>query len=338
MPLQDLTPQLRTRLRSVEMAVGLFLLIALAILAGGLFLYLKHTAEREGWFKNKARYFAFVESAEGIEEGDGVQLMGFNVGELVKIEAMPADNPVYNVYLEFEIREPYYGYIWSDSKIRVLSGDLFGNRVLELTKGVEGLPTYKEEDGELSSVYDSGQYIDLDENSRPFWMQVEESPSITQNLNSLVANIERSLPGVFDLTNTLTQSLETTSKAVATADLTMQNLQPAITNLTLITQNLCDPEGSLGRWLLPQDLRTSALTTMSTTSETLTNLNEEIVITLSNLNHSLVNAAMITSNLNSQFESNSDLLFNVSVALEEAGQVLQGLRKHWFLRSAFKKK
>ena len=56
MALQDLTPQLRTRLNQMEVAVGLFVAMAALLLLAGTGYYLKHTAERKGWLVEKAKY------------------------------------------------------------------------------------------------------------------------------------------------------------------------------------------------------------------------------------------------------------------------------------------
>ena len=50
MALQDLTPQLRTRLSRMERAVGWFVFLAMLLLAFGFVYYVYATAERKGWF------------------------------------------------------------------------------------------------------------------------------------------------------------------------------------------------------------------------------------------------------------------------------------------------
>jgi ABC-type transporter Mla subunit MlaD len=143
MALQDLTPQLRTRLSRMERAVGWFVLLAAALLAFGFGYYVYNTAERKGWFKIKAPYFTFADRATGLKIGDPVTLMGFEVGRITKITAQPADDFIYNVYLEFELKEPFYDYIWSDgSRAKVAMADLLGKRVLEVTRGTGGYPSY----------------------------------------------------------------------------------------------------------------------------------------------------------------------------------------------------
>ncbi len=143
MPLQDLTPQLRTRLSRMEKAVGWFVLIASLLLLVGLAYYVYATAERKGWFVTKAKYFAFVDTASGLHVGDPVMLMGFDAGAITAIKPMAADQPYYRVYLEFELRGDNIGYMWTDGSVaKVVIADLLGKRVLEVTKGTNGYPTY----------------------------------------------------------------------------------------------------------------------------------------------------------------------------------------------------
>jgi hypothetical protein len=53
MALQDLTPQLRTRLSRMERAVGWFVFLATALLLFGFGYYIYNVAESKGWFKIK---------------------------------------------------------------------------------------------------------------------------------------------------------------------------------------------------------------------------------------------------------------------------------------------
>ena len=75
MALQDLTPQLRTRLSRMERAVGIFVILATLLLLAGFSYYVYHTAERKGWFLSKVHYFTFVDSAAGLKVGAPVMMM-----------------------------------------------------------------------------------------------------------------------------------------------------------------------------------------------------------------------------------------------------------------------
>ena len=93
MALQDLTPQLRTRLSRMERAVGWFVFLATALLLFGFGYYIYHTAERKGWFKIKAPFHTFVQSSAGLNVGDPVYMMGFQVGQITVIHADAAARP-----------------------------------------------------------------------------------------------------------------------------------------------------------------------------------------------------------------------------------------------------
>src|SRR5271157_6512893 len=106
MPLQDLTPQLRTRLRRVEKIVGWFVAFAVLILLGGFSFYLYSTAQTRGWFVTKLNYATGLNDSSGFSLGDPIRLMGFNVGEITKIE-LNEPSAQRGVTIFFNIREPY---------------------------------------------------------------------------------------------------------------------------------------------------------------------------------------------------------------------------------------
>ncbi len=143
MALQDLTPQLRTRLSRMERVVGWFVSLATALLLFGFGYYIYHTAERKGWFKIKAPFFTYVKSSEGLNVNDPVVMMGFQVGQITLIHAMPPGDP-HNVRVEFEITDPYFRYIRTGgSFVKVNSADFLGKRELEITRGTNGLGSYE---------------------------------------------------------------------------------------------------------------------------------------------------------------------------------------------------
>src|SRR5258706_9998913 len=138
MGLQDLTPQLRTRLSRMERAVGWFVFLATALLLFGFGYYIYHTAERKGWFKIKAPFHIYVLSSAGLNVGDDVYMMGFAVGKITSVEPQKPYEK-YNVQVKFEILEPYFRYIWTGgSYVKVNGADFLGKRQLEVTRGTNG--------------------------------------------------------------------------------------------------------------------------------------------------------------------------------------------------------
>jgi preprotein translocase subunit YajC len=148
MPLQDLTPQLRTRLSRMERAVGWFVFLATALLVFGFGYYIYQKAQQKGWFLPKAKFLTYIHDASGLKVGDPVVLMGFQVGQITGIAAMPP-RTAHAVRIEFEINqinqdgEPYFSYVWSEgSWAKINASDFLGKRSLEVTRGTNGFGIY----------------------------------------------------------------------------------------------------------------------------------------------------------------------------------------------------
>ncbi len=375
MALQDLTPQLRTRLSRLERAVGLFVALATMLLIAGFAYYIYHTANQRGWFLTKVRYFTYVNSAVGLKVGDPVKMMGFDVGEITVITAMPPGD-YFDVYVEFEVKEPYFGYLWTKgSTAKVASADFLGKRGIEVTKGSEGTATYQEKTvtnsffgnrsrKEVTGVWDdkAAKYVPLTSNSK-YWLHADESPALADRLEKLVNKAEEALPNILALTNQLAATLNNSSSAMSNANQILADIRPVASNVVAITDRLKDPKGSLGEWLIPTNINgqlelallsaNKTLTnadkaivqldkTLATTDKTVgaahllvTNANDHVALLVSNVNVSLSNP-LITSNLNAQVQSNTNILSQISGIVVHADEMVQGLKKHWLLRSAFK--
>ncbi|MEO7297418.1 MAG: MlaD family protein [Verrucomicrobiota bacterium] len=387
MALQDLTPQLRTRLNRVERAVGLFVTAATLLLLAGLAYYIYHTAQRKGWFKIKVQYSTSLNNAAGLKPGEPVKLMGFTVGRILEIKPNEPDD-WYGVTVFFEIQEPNYGYVWLDSKVRVAPADFLGNRYLEIVKGKDGEPTvlgksknelkvlnpemvkqtFKELKAALTKSVASENpgftahalNYEVEEGTRaalnkliheqpavfytnfaaakPYWIEPLESPALTERLDTLVNGLESALPNILNLTNQLVAVLANTARATEKLGSVVDAAHPLVTNLNFISANLRDPKGSLGEWLFPTNLNQQLTQTLQRADITLANTDSNLTSVVTNLNRTLENLANVTSNLNVQVQSNSNILSNVSQAVVHSDELVQGLQRHWLLRSAFKKK
>ena len=320
MPLGDLTPQLRVRLFRRERFVGLFVAAAGVLMLAGFLYYLYHTAERRGWFVPSAPFYTFVQSANGLKVGDPVLLMGFSVGEITQIEAQPPGQ-YYNVFVAFVVRQPYYGYIWTDSKARIIPGDLLGGRVLEVTKGVEGKATVDEEEGRIRYVLVEDKKVALEDSPKGVFLEPIEEPTIAQRAEKLLERLEKKLPAILDQVE---EVLVSASSMVQSADAVAEDARPILANIEQITTHLRNPDGSLGEWLLPPELRKEM-------GATLTALNGN----LEELNETLSNVSAMTGSLRNQVEANDHILDEISSLVIETDELVKGLKRTWLLRGAF---
>jgi len=405
MALQDLTPQLRTRLSRMEREVGWFVLFAAGLLVFGFGYYIYNTAERKGWFKIKAPYYTYTEGASGLKEGDPVKLMGLDVGQITKIEPMSASQFEHNMYVEFTLKSPYYGYIWTaGSKARIATADFLGKRVLEVSKGTGGHPTYvfrllriipvqevqnlpawllgqdiydatgtnliasalqyasnslapikqsglkevrllepNERQKHIAAVWNDqqGWYDPFVKNKNgeynKYFLKSDESPAVGDRLEAMLKQVETALPDILNLTNQLANVLSNSASLTSNLNVVAVGARPAVSNLAKVTANLDQP-GALGEWLLPTNLNTRLDKILGNADLTMTSAQTNLAALAENLQNSLNNLANLTSNLNNQVEANTNLLSGMSKAIVDADNFVQGLKRHWLLRSAFKTK
>lgn len=383
MALQDLTPQLRTRLNRMERAVGWFVLIAAALLLAGFGYYLHNTAARKGWFTQKINYQTSLNNAAGLKEGDPVKLMGFPVGEITKITPNKPDD-YFGISIDFTVKKErvnnYPGYIWDDSKVKVNS-DLLGNRFLEITKGHSGVPTILEDTNRVAlqmlrwkeiktareeqtkqlraefpdlettnhaafewQVKDRLEQLTKSENSRfytnlqqAYWITPLESPAVNERLEQLVNQVELALPNILNITNKINAVLDNSAALASNLNLVAVKAQPAVSNFALLAGELRGP-GALGEWALGTNSQQNLDAALANANLLLAHTDTNLVALLESFGDSLNNLAGITSNLHAQVNANTNILSSISQTVLDADDFVQGLKRHWFLRSAFKKK
>lgn len=389
MALQDLTPQLRTRLNRMERAVGWFVVLALLLMAFGFAYYLQNTAQRRGWFLQKITYQTCVSSGAGLRIGDPVKLMGFDVGEITAIIPNDPDS-FYNITIRFRVKLDQYnypGYIWSDSKVRVNAGDLLGGRFLEIVKGVNGVPTTLPPTNRISAGVlrrlvvkaaveerlqelqrqdaadaqrtgnpprpldelraqvmaqlnqearrDPAAYYTNDFADNIYFLEPIESPAVTERLEHLVGQVERALPNLLDLTNRIASVLDNGANLASNWNLLALEAQPAASNLSALAGQLRGP-GALGEWALGTNGQQNLDAVLGNTRTVVANADTNLALIVGKLAQSLDHLAGITSNLNAQVQANTNLLGSISQAVVDADDLVQGLKRHWLFRSAFR--
>ena len=367
MALQDLTPQLRTRLSRMERAVGWFVFLATALLLFGFGYYIYHTAERKGWFVIKAKFHTYVQSSSGLNAGDPVVMMGFPVGQITSIHVTEPGDP-HNVRVEFEVRDNYFRYIWArGSYVKVNSADFLGKRQLEVTRGTNGPAICVTQPGFIKTIPELEQLVVTQTNRWQLYQDVLDENS----------NI------VFDVYTMLTQSnlermaqLNLESNSVCAYDNKIvrdrivaswhrrahryENFKPGSEDVGLRAMETPPVSDQLqaivssvqsalpGIFALTNKITTVLDNTANATSNlnvaiiearpALTNVSSILAHADTNVEAILIHLSDITSNLNAQVQANTNLLGGISKAVTDADDLVQGLKRHWLLRSAFKHK
>ena len=400
MALHDLTPQLRTRLSRMERTVGWFVFLATVLLLFGFGYYIYHTAERKGWFVIKAKFHTYVLSSAGLNVGDPVYMMGFPVGQIIRVEPQKPYEP-HNVKVEFEVRDNYFRYIWTGgSYVKINAAGFLNQRQLEVTRATNGYalcvtqPVFVKTIPELEQlvatetnqwqlyqdIFDEntnlvfGAYTMLDQSNlqriaelKPesnsiyafnktvnrkrivaswdgrihryvnftaerdtAWLRAVETPPVSDQLQAMITQVQQALPNILALTNQIVTVLDNTANATSNLNAAVVEARPALANFAVLSGQLREP-GGLGVWALGTNGEQQV-------QNALTNANLILAHTDTNLEAIFIHLSDITSNLNAQVQANTNLLGGISKAVTDADNLVQGLKRHWLLRSAFKTK
>ncbi len=411
MALQDLTPQLRTRLSRMERAVGWFVFLATALLLFGFGYYIYHTAEHKGWFKIKAPFFTYVQSSAGLNVGDPVYLMGFPVGQITHIQPMPPRDP-HNVRIEFEVLDDSFRQLWTEgSFVKVNAAGFLNQRQLEVTRGTNGYAlvvtqpvsvhtldeakslmaaapdhwqlaqdifagnsnllfhaynhleyVFNETNSQLlaSAVLESNSiYIFDNKVNRKYivaswdgryhhykifqpgddtaWLRAVETPPISDQLQAMVSQVQTALPGILALTNKIAVVMDNAANATSNLNITLLAAQPMVTNFADISGQLREPGGPMV-WALGTNGSVQLQGALTNVNSLLVGADTNLNALSENIGVTLNNIAGITSNLNAQVQSNTNILGSLSKIVTDTDDFVQGLKRHWLLRSAFKVK
>lgn len=363
MALQDLTPQLRTRLRKVEWLVGLFLGLTALLMLAAFGYFVKRTADARGWFVVEAPYYTYLSDGSGLRPGTPVNMMGFKIGEVRSVTALSVDdrlyNPYYsennyNVFVAFAVREPYPGYIGTDSRVRVggYPVDLLGGTTLEITPGTQnGVPTYRRGEGGRPEIlwekyaYVAGRertnflrYGPLTNGTKGYFVAREAGGAMLLEVQEILRNVRES-------TATLNAALPAFTNAVLPTLATLRDALPGLTNelqQVLLT----------ARQTLP-GLTNNLDAVLANTRELTANLRDSWPMLTNNLDQTLLATRLLASHVTGvipTLSSNLNLtLTNVNVLLTRdtnitaytsqlMSNVNQVLTRHWLFRSAFKPK
>ncbi len=354
--MHDLTPQIRTRLRRVEWLVLAFLTGSGLLFLSAVGWWIKTTGDERGWFVVEVPYYTYLENAGAIHEGTPVKMMGFTIGKVDSVTTAE-DNPYnrwmkWNVYVHFLVREPYYGYIHTDSICR-LGGtgiDLLGGSWLELTRAEGlGIPTvisnnatpvvlneqfaYKPPTAERTNKFLT--YHPFKRRDHGYFIATTNSVSLMDQAEQVAVMVRDALPG---LTNELAGIL------VDIHGITAQ-LRPALSK-----------PGGIGDLVIPTNLMRGLEVTLNDLHRTQENLQpvmtnaSEALVTAQDLSRELKplfiqvqgavsNVQALVQSLESQVTS-TNLVGNVSRLADKAALLADTtdtlMRRHWLFRSAFK--
>ena len=123
------------RLTWTDLRVGLFVLVALVVVALGIF----YVTGQQGFWTPKYRLKTYLPEVEDLQTGAPVTLDGIGIGNVESTSLTPhPQDKQHNITVVMRINRTYHDKIRSDSTASLVTQGALGNRYVSISRGVRG--------------------------------------------------------------------------------------------------------------------------------------------------------------------------------------------------------
>lgn len=243
--------------------VGILILVSLAILAAGL-LFVGRTGSV---FGERYRLVTVMESAAGLTPGGSVHLAGQPVGQVERIELIPTEERPSTgeaVAIWLSINRSIQDQIRTDSRARIRSQGLLGDRLIDIEPGSSGSPVLQPGD-----TLASAEPLDYQQVLNEAEGAVRNLTDVTRNLTDLTRGLvagEGTVgqlltdPVLYERLVDVGSRLDTALAAVNREEGTLgrlvhqealyDRLLASVSAMDSVTSHMAAGEGTLGRLML----------------------------------------------------------------------------------------
>jgi len=225
----------RKQLTWTELRVGIFVLVGLFVLGAGIFY-----VTAPGILGPKYQLKTFLPEVAGLSNGAPVRLDGVEVGNVEAIKIVPRSKEKMvdknrNIEVDMRVDKKYREYILGDSTASLVTEGLLGNRYVNLTRGISGLP-----------IADNGEIPGAEEKAMK--EVVERSAEVLGNLSALSENVQALIQGVRDGKGSLGKLL--------TDDQAYRHLNSILAKGDEMISNVQAGQGTLGKLMVSDEMYT----------------------------------------------------------------------------------
>lgn len=331
---------MRFRIKHADTIVGIFVISAALIFAGGIILL----GANQRWFSKDIRFTTRFESAAGASPGTAIMMRGFQVGKVTKVKLNDANQ----VDAEFVIYDTYYPKVKGNSLLELSTSPIgLGTQLLFHPGKSETLMT----PGSFVPLADSEQgkelidqgLVDIPTKDDTITRLLAGVNPLIENTNKTVVTINRTLTEVNralagQSSGPLGSIVKSASNAVAHVDGLVEKANGLIDSAKAITKNLeamtaaiRDPTGLVPKLL---DAKGSIKTLLDDKNA----LYNSISGSIAELQKTLKNVQEISSSLNGQMPSIALTIDEGRTAIKQAQDVLTGLKNNPLLKGGIPEK
>jgi ABC-type transporter Mla subunit MlaD len=311
--------ELDSRFEKLNFRTGLFIALALALLAAAI----TGTLLRQGVFTQTASLYFFSDSAAGLSRGMSVQLSGFKIGTVEQISLEPDTR----VKTRLVVNSEYMRHITQDSEARLAKEGLIGASVIEIVPKAREARTMP--NNGVLRFERAGDFAVLAEGlADKLHPILDDVKKITESASDPQGDIRMTLRNVREATAALAELRGELSKLAGTVNQRTESITAQVGQVLERTDSTIQKAGATIE---------QAGSAVNTLNGTLSTLDKQLPETLLRLERTLTNVESVTADAR---RISSGLATDVPPAVSEGRALMQdtreimdGARRAWPLRN-----
>lgn len=186
-----------------KLVVAFFIVAGLLLFLVAIFII----GSKQNMFTSTMRIYSAFETVSGLREGSTVRFNGISVGSVDGIDIISGEK----VMVEMTIVSSVQDFIKSDSKAKVVSEGLIGNKIVDITPGSETAASIKE-----GAWLESVRPVEAEDIMKSLKETADYSSIFTKDLASIIAKVDTGHGTLGQLinNNSLYNSVDSTMKGV----------------------------------------------------------------------------------------------------------------------------
>src|SRR5258707_1496568 len=225
----------RKQLTWTELRVGIFVLVGLFVLGAGIFY-----VTAPGILGPKYGLKTYLPEVAQLSNGAPVRLDGVEIGNVDGIKIVPrtkgkTEDRRKNIEVDMRVDKKFREYVLTDSTVSLVTEGLLGNRYVNVTRGLTGVP-----------IPDNGEVPGVEEKAMK--EVVERSAEVLGNLSVLSNDVQDLIQGVKEGKGSLGKLL--------TAEQAYNHLNSILAKGDVIVSNVQAGQGTLGKLVASDEMYT----------------------------------------------------------------------------------
>lgn len=162
---------------SKKIKIAIFILVGTAFFIIAIFVI----GSKQNLFSSTIKIYSEFETVSGLLDGSKVRLNGINVGTVDDISIVSGNKTRVSMTIESKVKD----FIKQDSKVKIVTEGLVGNKMIDITQGSDNAPSIAD-----GSKLESIRPVEMEDIIKSMKETVDNASKISTSIGSMVASVD----------------------------------------------------------------------------------------------------------------------------------------------------